>query len=160
MKKVLLVLMIWVLALTSSPVQAASYKLTIFYDMGLYYAYSQSTADLFVEQLDTGEQTCEALLGVAAFRGYDTENLTPLLRNTNYKIKNESGKTIASGKFRPKTSRPGGTGSDICRVEITLSMPKAKFYDVEISGGQVLISGFPFTKFKKNQARINFFDWN
>ena len=95
--------MIWVLVLNASPVQASSYRLTIFYDMGLYYAYSQSTADLFVEELDTGEQNCEVMLGIAAFRGYDTENLTPLLRNTHYKVKNESGKTIASGKFKPKT---------------------------------------------------------
>jgi hypothetical protein len=97
---------------------------------------------------------------VASFRDYDPENLSPLLVSTNYKVRNESGRIIASGKFKPKTSRPEGVGSATCRAEVTLSLPKAKFYDVEITGRQILISGFPFTKFKKNQAKVNIFDWN
>ena len=40
------------------------------------------------------------------------------------------------------------------------SLPKAKFYDVIDTEGTVLISGFPFSKFKKNVAKIDIWDWN
>jgi hypothetical protein len=140
------------------PAQAASYKLTVYYDFQIALAFPEP--DWFVEDLDNGEQTCESILTVASIRGYDPENLDPLLGNTNYKVKNESGRVIASGKFNPKISRPGGQGSGTCRAEVTLSFPKAKFYDVQTSDGDTLISGFPFKNFKKNRAKVNIFDWN
>jgi len=158
MRRFCVFLLIIILTLVATPSQAASYKLTIYYDYNIFFALS--AADERVAELDSGETTCFAVLAVAALRGYDPENLSPLMVGTNYKVKNESGKVIASGKFKPKTSRPGGMGSGICRTEVTLSLPKATFYDVEISKGIVLISGIPFKVFKKNVAKVDIFDWN
>ena len=142
------------------PAEASTYKLTIRFELELYMAFAQMTADQFVEDLDSGEQTCSSLMMVASMRGYDPDNLDPLVMGQNFKIKNESGKIISSGKFKPQYSRPGGNGGVVCRVQATISMPKAKFYDVVDSDGNVLVSGFPFSKFKKNVATINIWDWN
>jgi hypothetical protein len=160
MKKILSIFLVALFTIIPSSAEAATYKLTVYFDLELYNAFAGMTADSFVEDLDNKEQTCTSLLMVAALRQYDTENLNPLIMGDNYKVKNESGRVIASGKFKSKTSRPGGPGSSTCRAEVTLSLPRAKFYDVVDSDGETLISGFPFSKFKKNAAKVNIWDWN
>ena len=138
MKKLVASFLIIVFSLISTPAEATSYKLTIYYDLEV-----ANLSDSSIEDLDSGDQSCSSLLMFAALTKYDPENLNPLLMGANYKVKNESARIIASGKFKSKTTRPGGQGSGTCRVEATLSLPKAKFYDVEISSKHELMSAAP-----------------
>jgi hypothetical protein len=143
-----------------TPANAASYSLTLRYEVNLYLAFAETTAGKFVKDLDAGEKNCKSLVIAATAMGYDPEYLDPLAYGRSYIVKNESGKTIASGKFRPKFSRPGEEGDAICRVDAKISLPKAKFYDIVDRDGNNLISGFPFSKFKKNKVTVEVLDWN
>lgn len=160
MRKFSALIIILACSLIPVPAHAVTYKLTINYDLDLYDAFAESSADKFVGQLDSGESECSTFVTVAVIRQYDPDILDPLFYDRRYKVKNESGKVISSGKFKSKVSRPDGLESSICRVSVTVSLPKAKFYDVIDTEGTVLISGFPFSKFKKNVAKIDIWDWN
>ncbi len=158
MKRLSIFIALSLMTLQALPAYAGTYQLTIRYDFNIAIAFAGS--EYFIEDLDAGEQTCDSVLAVASLQGYDPANLDPILDEVNYRAKNESGKVISSGKFRAIVSRPGGMGSAICRVQTTIKLPKAKFYDLVDSKGNTIIAGLPLSKFKKGKLSINIFDWN
>ena len=157
----LVILVASTLLLTSVPTvsaSAAQNKLTFFYEINLSFAYDEATANTFLEQIESGEQTCESVMMVATLTGAaDKTYGMAMILMARYVAKNESSKTIASGKFKPIFSkRPG---SYICRVSATINLPKANFYSILGYEGIVLVESFPRTKFKKNAAVVNVADF-
>jgi MFS-type transporter involved in bile tolerance (Atg22 family) len=145
---------------TSTTVNASTTpnKLTFFYEINLSFAFSESTADTYLEQIESGESNCKAIMSVAMLLGYADETYgNAFLLNNRYVAKNESSKTIAAGKFKPVFSKP--SGSYVCRVSATINLPKANFYSILDNKGNVLVESFPRSKFKKNVALANVTDY-
>jgi hypothetical protein len=159
--KKLVILVASTLLLTFVPTasfSAAQNKLTIFYEVNLSFIFDELTADTFLAQIESGEQTCKSIMMVATLKGYADETYgMAFLLNDRYVAKNESSKTIASGKFKSTFSkRPG---SYVCRVSATINLPKANFYSILDNKGNVLVESFPKSKFKKNVAVANVTDY-
>ena len=161
-RAVFLIVFSLILSLVSvNPSQAASkYKLTFTYQ---FYIKGASTlvgsneagAQKLIDSLDLGEFDCETVFTYFATKTFNNKMAMWFVFDGTYIVRNEKGKIISSGESTSSYKRVGGLGSEICRASATISIPKARFYQIETNDGLVLERALPFSRFKKNKATLS-----